>query len=52
VNPNLSANAQDYEKVKGLYKFNKKDELIYEANGSKYRIKENGTWGDWKFFQY
>jgi len=49
---NSVENTNTYEKQPGTYKFNKNNEMIYESNGTKYRIKTNGVWGEWLFHQY
>jgi hypothetical protein len=49
---NSVENTNPYEKQPGTYKFNKNNEMIYESNGTKYRIKTNGVWGEWLFHQY
>lgn len=38
--------------VKTKMKYNKKDELIYESKGTKYREKVKGVWSAWKSFSY
>lgn len=51
VPANLSANAPEYEKRKGQYKFTPTGEMIYESNGTQYRTKSNGIWSEWKYFR-
>lgn len=52
VQENLPANAPEYEKRKGQYRFSPAGEMIWESNGTQYRIKTNGVWGDWQYFKY
>jgi hypothetical protein len=51
VPANLPANAPEYEKRKGQYKFTPTGEMIYESNGTQYRTKSNGIWSEWKYFR-
>lgn len=49
--PGKLASTPDWEKIPGIYKFNKEGDLVWEAQNAKYREKVNGVWSDWKFFR-
>lgn len=50
--PGDTADLEEWESRKGLFRFNEKNELIYEAINTKYREKKSGVWTDWKQGQY
>lgn len=41
-----------YESTKGVYKFDKAGDMIWEAHDLKYREKKDGVWSEWKNFRY
>jgi hypothetical protein len=47
----LSKDLPNYERVSGIYKFDKTGDLIWEQNGTKYRKKENGVWSAWDYMR-
>jgi len=45
---NQPESVPNYQKSKGVYKFDQNNELIFEKCNGKYREKVNGSWSDWK----
>ncbi|WP_036155364.1 hypothetical protein [Maribacter forsetii] len=50
--PKSSTVVEDYKWRVGKYRFNEKDELVYEARNMKYREKVNGIWSPWQQIRY
>jgi len=51
-NPNQDEAKPVYDNKKGDYKFDSKDDLVYERRDMKSRTKINGVWTDWQQVQY
>ncbi len=41
-----------YEWKKGLYKFDKNGEWVFESDNIQFREKENGVWKNWEYYRY
>lgn len=50
--PENTRGLEEWESRKGVFRFNEKNELVYEAINTKYREKKSGVWTAWKQGQY